>query len=48
MKILLPFMMILLTHGCVKKSPSSTTDDQMIERDMDILNEEDLEELPET
>ncbi len=48
MRILLPFIMILLIHGCLKKPTSSTTESQMIERDTDILNEEDLEDLPET
>ncbi len=47
MRILLPFAIMLLTHGCLKKPTSGTTDTQMIERDTDILNEEDLEDLPE-
>ena len=46
MRFLLPFI-ILLTTGCAKKSPTTTTEVQLIERDMDILDEEDLEELPE-
>jgi len=47
MRILLPFIIILLTHGCLKKPTNSSTDIQMIERDTGILNEEDLEDLPE-
>ena len=46
MKFLLPFI-ILLTTGCPKKPATKTTEIQLIERDMDILDEEDLEELPE-
>jgi|GEM_PF-4815289 hypothetical protein len=47
MRILLPFIIILLAHGCFKKSTNSTTDNQMMQRDTGILNEEDLEDLPE-
>ena len=46
MKFLLPFI-ILLTTGCPKKPATKTTEIQLIERDMDILDEEDLEGLPE-
>lgn len=46
MRFLLLFT-ILLASGCAKKSPTTTTEIQLIERDMDILDEEDLEELPE-
>tara|TARA_Y100001938_G_scaffold138283_1_gene203522 strand:+ start:5151 stop:5294 length:144 start_codon:yes stop_codon:yes gene_type:complete len=46
MKFLLPFF-ALLTMGCPKKSATKTTEIQLIERDLDILNEEELEELPE-
>ena len=48
MRILLLFVTIGFAHGCFKKATSQSTDSQMIQRDTDILNEEDLEDLPET
>lgn len=47
MRIFPLFIIMLLAHGCLKKTASSTTDSQLIQRDTDILNEEDLEDLPE-
>ena len=47
MRILLLFVTIGFAHGCFKKATSQSTDSQMIQRDTDILNEEDLEDLPE-
>ncbi len=47
MKFILPFM-IFLSYGCIKKNNQNTEEIRVIERDADILNEEDLEELPES
>jgi hypothetical protein len=47
MRIFPLFILMFLTHGCFKKTTGSTTDSQLIQRDTDILNEEDLEDLPE-
>ena len=47
MRIFPLFILILLSHGCFKKTTSSITDIQLIQRDTDILTEEDLEDLPE-
>ena len=47
MRILLPVAIIFLTSGCIKKTRIKMDEVQIIERDMDILNEEDLEDLPE-
>ena len=47
MKFYLP-LLVLVSFGCVKKTKSSTDEIKLIERDTDILNEEDLEELPES
>jgi hypothetical protein len=48
MKFILPIIALSLTSGCIKKTNSSTQEIQIIERDTDILDEEDLEELPES
>lgn len=48
MKFTLPLIILFLHFGCVKKSQNNTSEIQIIERDSDILNEEDLEDLPET
>ncbi len=46
MKYYLPFL-IFVSFGCIKKTKSNFDEPRLIERDTDILNEEDLEELPE-
>ena len=48
MKLLLPLMLLFLSCGCVKKTKINMDEVHIIERDMDILDEEDLEELPES
>ncbi len=48
MRYLLPFAMTILVSGCVKKNRIKFEEVHMIERDTDILNEEDLEDLPES
>lgn len=47
MRILLPLAIIFLTFGCLKKTRIKMDEIHIIERDTDILDEEDLEELPE-
>jgi len=47
MRYFLTFVMITLISGCVKKTRIKFKEVHIIERDTDILNEEDLEELPE-
>jgi len=47
MRILLPLAIAILTVGCLKKTRIKMDEIQIIERDTDILDEEDLEELPE-
>lgn len=46
MRILLA-LPLLLSMSCIKKTQTSTEEIRLIERDTDILDEEDLEELPE-
>lgn len=48
MKFILPLAALFLSSGCFKKANTATSEIQIIERDIDILNEEDLEDLPET
>lgn len=48
MKFLLPLTILFLTFGCVKKTRIKMDEVRIIERDTDILTEEDLEELPES
>ena len=47
MKIILPLFIAILTTGCVKKTKVKFEAIHIIERDTDILSEEDIEELPE-
>ena len=47
MKLLIPLLALLLLMACFKKPETATTEIHIIERDTDILDEEDLEELPE-
>lgn len=47
MRYLLPFIMLTCTTGCIRKAQTGVEAMQLIQRDTDILNEEDLEELPE-
>tara|TARA_R100001015_G_C4635094_1_gene203466 strand:+ start:9428 stop:9574 length:147 start_codon:yes stop_codon:yes gene_type:complete len=47
MKFCLP-LFILVSFGCVKNPKPNTEEIRLIERDTDILDEEDLEELPES
>jgi hypothetical protein len=46
MKYYLPFL-IFVSFGCIKKTKSNFEEPSLIERDTGILNEEDLEALPE-
>ncbi len=48
MRLLLPLIILFLSCGCVKKTKIVMDEIIIIERDMDILDEEDLEELPES
>mgnify|MGYP007012459147 CR=1 FL=1 len=48
MKFLLPLMLLFLSCGCVKKTKIDMDELHIIERDTDILDEEDLESLPES
>ena len=43
----LPFL-LLLSFGCAKKTKADTSEIKLIDRDTDILDEEDLEALPES
>ena len=47
MKYSLPILIFLLSSGCAKKTPNTNEAPDIIERDTDILSEEDLEALPE-
>ncbi len=47
MKLILPFILMVFSVGCAKKPTRSTQEVRLIDREADILNEEDLEELPE-
>ncbi len=47
MKLILPFILLALSIGCAKKPAQSAQEVRLIDREADILNEEDLEELPE-
>lgn len=47
MKFILPFI-LFLSHGCIKKVNQNADEMRVIDRDTDILDEEDLEELPES
>tara|TARA_R100001163_G_C5057978_1_gene194541 strand:- start:91 stop:237 length:147 start_codon:yes stop_codon:yes gene_type:complete len=47
MRLLLPLAILFLSSGCVKKTRIKMDEVRIIERDTDILTEEDLEELPE-
>jgi len=47
-KLILPLIILFLSCGCVKKTKIVMDEVTIIERDMDILDEEDLEELPES
>lgn len=47
MRLLLPLAIVFLSSGCVKKTRIKMDEVRIIERDTDILTEEDLEELPE-
>ena len=48
MRYLLTFAMITLISGCIKKTRIKFEEVHIIERDTDILTEEDLEDLPES
>ena len=48
MRLILPLIILFLLVGCIKKPQTTSQEIQAIERDMDILDEEDLEELPES
>jgi hypothetical protein len=48
MKLFFAICVICLGSGCVKKTSTTSSEIKMIERDTDILSEEDLEELPES
>lgn len=47
MKFALPLLIVILASGCVKKNKIKFEAIHIIERDTDILSEEDIEELPE-
>ena len=47
MRIMLPLAIMWFACGCSKKIPKNIIESSIIERNMDILDEEDIEELPE-
>ena len=48
MKLLLPLVLLFLSCSCVKRTKIDMEEVRIIARDTDILDEEDLESLPES